>query len=245
MIKSIVIIILALVMSFNIMAINTTLNNEIKRCIGKDIQDIDKEIKKLNTQGKLKLICEKQQVITDIFIRSKDVDVDSIKVGDKLKEIYEIYPKSWIHEHDKGIMILKGKDTHYGIPTEYIIFLSEDKEHISEIQIGYTADFTRNDLPDSNSQAIELLQGKWVSQYGKIIEFDQGEIRDNQFEDFDSKQRYIITSPNEMIIYRGLGGQIDKLKLRFWVMEDNLYIFSVNTLGMPIRDTVEKFNKIN
>lgn len=245
MFRSIIIFILSFVMSFNILAIgNKDYYNDIKSYIGKSIKQIEKDVQKLHEEKKIKIISEDKTTISDIFIKDRGISVDGINVGDPLEVVYAIYPKDWIYEDEKGCIILKGKGTHYGIATQYIFFLSENKKDISEIQLGYTSNFTDQRLPQSNIEAKNLLQGKWESQYGRIIEFNENTIKDNQFDKMYSNQQYIILSPNEMIIYRNGLEKNDKMKLKFWISEEELYIFSINQLGLPIRDTVEKFNRV-
>lgn len=236
---------LSFIMSFNILAMgNKNYYNDIKSYIGKGIKEIEKDIQKLHQEKKIKIISEDQSIVSDIFIKDRGISVDGINVGDSLNVVHTIYPKDWIYEDEKGYVILKGKGTHYGVATQYIFFLAENKKDISEIQLGYTSNFTDKELPQSNTEAKKLLQGKWESQYGRIIEFNQNNIRDNQFDTIYSNQQYIIISPNEIMIYRNGLDKSDKMRLRFWISGEELYIFSMNQLGLPIKDTVEKFTRI-
>lgn len=245
MFKGITIFIITLVMSFNTIAMTAAVPQiDIKSYIGKNVKELDKDIQDLSKQGKVKMICEELEYVTDIFIKDSSIPVDSIRVGDSLQSVYEVFPEAWINGHKRGIAVLLGRDTHYGIATKYIIFLTQDNETISEIQIGYTAGFTGQKLASSNREATELLQGKWQSKYGKTLEFKDGQLKDSQLDQLYNEQKYIVISPNEMILYRGLENKNEKMRLRFWVTENALYIFSVNSLGLPIRDTVEAFYKI-
>lgn len=245
MFKGIAIFIITLFMSFNTIAMGTVVPQvDIKSCIGKSIAELDKNIQVLSKQGKVKLICEDLEYVTDIFVKDSSIPVDSIRVGDSLESVYEVFPGAWINNHKRGIAVLLERDTHYGIATKYIIFLTQDNKTISEIQLGYTAGFTGENLATSNREANQLLQGKWQSKYGKILEFKDGQLKDSQLDKLYNEQRYIVISPNEMILYRGLENKNEKMSLRFWVTENTLYIFSVNSLGLPIRDTVEEFYKV-
>lgn len=245
MIKYGVILITSLLLCFSSFAgINKSKKIDIKSYIGQELVSLEQSITSLQEAKDIKILADSNNIITDIFVKTKEINIDSIRVGDKIDKIYEVYPKDWIYTYDKGLMILKGKGSHYGVVTEYIVYISEDQKHISEIQLGYTSPFTRELLPQSQEAANKLLQGRWESKQGRVIEFKNGMITDNVFDKLYKQQNYILIAPNEMIIYRSTNNQCDKAKLKFWVTKDKLYIFTVNNIGLPIRDTVEEFKRI-
>lgn len=245
MFRSMAILVMSFMMVFNTMAAGKTdYKIDIKNYIGAMYEGLPKDIKELEADKKIN-IDYKDGVITNINIKDNKMIVDSIRIGDTLSSVAEIYPKAWVVTNDTGVTILLGRGIHYGVATEYISYLSKDGESISEISLGYTADFTKELLPISNKEANELLQGQWKSAKGKDVAFNKGILSDSIFDKLYDNQEYKVIAPNEIIIYRYTNSNHEKVRLKFWVTKDKLYTFAVDKLGIPIKETIEKFDKVN
>ncbi|MEG1829963.1 MAG: hypothetical protein RR309_11195 [Cellulosilyticaceae bacterium] len=246
MFRGMVVLVMSFMMVCNAMAVGKIdYKVDIKSYIGTLYNKLPEEIKALEDNKKIDMIYKEQGVITDIHIKDSKIVVDSIKIGDTLTSIAPIYPEAWMTNVEDGVIILLGKDSHYGIVTNYIAYLSEDDKTISEIRMGYTAEFTSALLPESNEEAKELLQGIWQSEKDKKIVYKKGKLSDSVFDKIYDRQEYKVIAPNEMIIYRSIKDSSEKVRLKFWVTQHELYTFAVDKLGVPIKESIEKFNKIN
>lgn len=245
MFRSIVVVVMSFMMVFNVMGLGKIEPKvKIKEYIGIAYSKLPKEIKELEADKKVVINYESQGTITEIMIKDSKIPVDSIKVGDTLSSIIQVYPEAWIVSKVNEVIILKERATHYGIPTTYITYLSEDGKKISEIRIGYIANFTKEELPTSNKEAKELLQGKWQSTKNKELIFEDSNLSDSIFNKLYDNQEYKVISPNEMIIYRYTKDNSEKVKLRFWVTQDVLYTFAVDEFEVPIKETIEVFKRV-
>lgn len=211
-----------------------------KSWVGEHLSELSNEVHKYISQNEIVLSSTPEGIITDIFIRTAQVSVDSIKVGDEAHKILQVYPKEWITSFPNYILVLKGKESSFGVATEYIIYLVQDKK-VKEIQLGYTTNFLNKKLPSSNEKAEQLLQGTWISEQDKIITFKDGVLEDSLLKDLYEYQTYRVMAPNKLLISRIKDGKIEKINLRFFVEENTLYLFDINKLGIPIIETIEKF----
>ena len=180
--------------------------------------------------------------IIALRINCRDYEVNSIEVGDSIEKIEEIYPKSWVNKEGDTIKISYGRDSHYGIATDIIIYeMSSNK--VKNIILGKTADFIDVPLPHSNQQAKELLQGKWQSQDERILSFEGNCFEDNYMDRLWDEQSYQVIAPNKLLVSRNKENQYEKLTLNFWLDESTLYLFTANDKGEPIEESIEVFSR--
>lgn len=246
MFRGIIVLVMSLMIVCRTIALgNIEFKTDICSCIGLLYDKVPEDIKKLESDKKIDILYTKDGIITDINVKDSKIIVDSMQIGSLLSSIKDVYPESWINTFDNKVVVLLGKESHYGVVTNYITYLSNDGQTISEISLGYTRGFVNKLLPPSNKEAGELLQGTWKSEKNKNIRFKQGRVSDDIFDKLYDRQEYRIISPNEMIIYRGTDNNSEKVRLRFWVTEDMLYTFVIDELGIPIEASIEKFNKVN
>lgn len=217
------------------------LNDAIpKDWLGASVQSVEDVAKKVLSTGKIKVVQNKEGIITDVFIRGTDAAIDSIRVGDSLEKVLKVYPKEWIESYPSYILVLKGRERLFGVASDYIIYRIKDQK-VEEIQLGYTNYFEEMGLPKSNEEADKLLQGEWVSEHNTQMKFEKGNLEDSLLRDLYDYQQYRVIAPNKLLIMRSKDGHVEKVYLRFLVDEDTLYIFDTNELGIPIRETVERF----
>ena len=213
---------------------------DAKTYIGNSYEELPAELDKKGievTRG------EKNE-IEGLLINRTGYTVDSIRVGDTIEKIYKIYPVEWIDTREYTIQISYGKESHYGIVTDFITYIIGKEEKVQSILIGKTAPFSDQKLPSSNKEAKRLLKGKWKSEYDRIIEFKDIEMSDSYMDNLWDNQIYTIISPNEFLIYREKENQTEKLKIKFWFSGSKLYLFTVNDRGIPIQESIEMFFKL-
>lgn len=189
-------------------------------------------------------IIDEDNIITKIQINREGYWIDSIQVGDSIDKIYKVYPEEWINAREHSIEIIYGKENHFGVATEHIIFTIGNENKVQSIILGQITPFTGLDLPNSNVEAKQYLEGKWKSNSAHILEFNGYAMKDSYLDNLWTNQSYIITSPNSLIIYRQKENQEEKVKINFWVTKDRLYVFSIDLHGKPIQESIEIFYKI-
>lgn len=214
--------------------------SNMKDYIGYDYDNLPRNLKSSGIDVKL---TEDNQVI-EILINRRGFAVDSIQIGDSIDRVYEIYPADWISTRKHTIQILYGKENHYGVATDYIIYTISKDRQVQSILFGKTTPFLKYDLAESNQVTKELLQGEWISKTGHKLTFDLYTHRDNYLDALWDKQGYIILSPNSLIIYRQQDNRSEKVKLYFWIVDKKLYLFTINEEGKPIKESIEVFIKL-
>lgn len=212
----------------------------MKDYIGCDYDNLPRNLKSSGIDVKL---TEDNQVI-EILINRKGFAVDSIQIGDSIDRVYEIYPVDWISTRKHTIQILYGKESHYGVATDYIIYTIGKDRQVQSILFGKTAPFLKYDLVESNQVAKELIQGEWISKIGHKLAFNSYTHRDNYLDSLWDKQGYIILSANSLIIYRQQDNRSEKVKLYFWIVDKKLYLFTINEEGKPIKESIEVFTRL-
>lgn len=235
-----------LIISIFIVLVNTSylkgksIASNMKDYIGYDYNNLPRNLKSIGIDVRL---TEDNQVI-EILINRRGFAVDSIQIGDSIDRIYEIYPVDWISTRKHTIQILYGKENHYGVATDYIIYTIGKDRQVQSILFGKTAPFLKYGLVESNQVAKELIQGEWISKIGHKLTFDSYTHRDNYLDSLWDKQGYIILSPNSLIIYRQQDNRSEKVKLYFWIVDKKLYLFTINEGGKPIKESIEVFTRL-
>lgn len=231
----------SLLMTVNTGALESTrqLDSREMTFIGRSYAEVKKDLKAIKGVN----IIHQGGIVRDLFIKTDELSVDGIRVGDSIEKVKRIYPKEWVHEYDTGLIVLKGATSHYNVVTHYIAYLKQGNT-ICEIQLGNTAAFTRVPLPISNSEAHEKLEGKWISDTGRILKFDKQALEDNLMDALYDNQSYRVIAPNELTIYSYMDNIICKSNIKFWIDRDTLYLFKANNLGIPIKETIECFTKV-
>lgn len=214
------------------------MQNDLLNYIGKPYTQVQNELKDIVDLQMIKT----EDRVSDFFITNPNIAINGIAIGDSEEKIKRIYPKEWVSEQANRIVVLQGSASHYGIATKYIAYITQQNK-VTEIQVGYTADFMQSPLLESNQLAYKSLQGKWRSELGRVITFKDKVMQDEIMQAVCDHQEYILLSPNEMRIYTYTKNNVSTNDLRFWIVEDNLYLFKVNPMGIPIKETVEKFVK--
>lgn len=207
----------------------------MKDYIGYTYENLPKKIK---SRGIDLVLGENNQVL-EILINRRGYTVDSVQIGDSIEKIYEVYPKEWIHTRKHTIQILYGKEDHYGIATDYIIYTISKDEQVQSILVGKTTPFLEYSLPESNKVTDELIQGEWVSRSGHKLTFNSQVFKDNYLDSLWDGQEYMILAPNTLMIYRQKGSRHEKVKLYFWILEKELYLFTIDGQGRPIKESIE------
>lgn len=237
-------IVISIVGLISILGVRTTKGEinkiDVKKYIGQAYEELPKEL----DQKGIEIKYGENKEILALLINHKNYYVDTINVGDDINKVYDIYPKEWIHKGQHTIKVSYGQESHYGVATDYIIYVLGKNEKIQSIVIGKVASFIEAPLPHSNEEAKKLLQGKWKSGAGKIIEFKEDSFSDNYMDLLWDKQIYTVITPNQLLISRQKEDQIEKLSLYFWLEEDRLYLFTINKNGIPIEESIEMFSKI-
>lgn len=212
---------------------------DAKNYVGNIYEELPKELE----QSGIEVTLGKDDEIAQLLISRKDYVVDHIKVGDEIEKIYKVYPAEWVNTRDHTIQVSYGKESHYGITTDYITYVTGEKNKIQSIIIGKTASFIDEPLPSSNQEAKKLLEGKWQSEQNRIVEFSEEEMKDSYMDELWEKQTYTVLTPNKILICREKKNQTEKLKLNFWLVDSKLYLFAINDKGMPIQESIEVFSK--
>lgn len=215
----------------------------IEGYINGDIAEIEIEKQNELERKGIKVISNDKSLIQEIQILNQEYALNSIQIGDTKEKIYQVYLKDEIHEYENHIYIEKGQETHYGVVTEYIKYIIGTDGVIQETRKGYTTPFTNVPLPESNQAAKLLLEGEWVSDQGRILDFQEDTVEDSYLDALWNKQKYIILSPNEMMIIREKEEVVEKVKIKFWLDSDKLYIFAIDEDGIPIEQSIEMFMK--
>ncbi|MGL4737498.1 MAG: hypothetical protein ACRCW2_08630 [Cellulosilyticaceae bacterium] len=211
-----------------------------KDWLGESFKHVEEASKKLLSKKEIKVIQNQEGIVTDVFLRGTNIAIDSIRVGDPMEKILKVYPSDWVETYPNYVLILKGKEKLFGVASDYIIYRIKNNK-VEEIQIGYTTYFENVMLPKSNEEAELLLQGEWLSEHNTHMKFDNGHLENNLLKDLYDYQQYKVISPNKLLISRSKDGKVEKIYLRFFVGNETLYLFDVNELGIPIRETVEEF----
>lgn len=216
---------------------------DIRQYLGKAETEISFDVEQVMKRKGIQLVTDENNEIMEIQLLHRDYQVNGICVGDSIEKIYDIYPEDWIVKDANHIWIGMGDINHFGIVTEYIIFVLNDSDIIQEIRLGYTTEFTKVDLPESNKVADDLLQGTWLSKENRELVFNEGILSDNILDAIWDKQFYTVVEPNKMIIKRIKSSQSESVMMNFWVCEDTIYLFAVNDRGIPIEKSIETFIK--
>lgn len=211
-----------------------------KTWLGEPFQSVEEASKRLMQKNEVRALQNQEGIVTDIFIKGRNIAVDSIKVGDPIEKVLKVYPEEWIEVYPNYVLILKGKEKLFGVASEYIVYGVQEHK-VQEIQMGYTTYFRNITLPQSNEEAERLLQGEWISEHNIHMKFDNGHLENNLLRDLYDYQQYKVISPNKLLISRLKDGKVEKVYLRFFIGKDTLYLFDINELGIPIRETVEQF----
>lgn len=207
--------------------------------IGKSYEEgLPKELK----QKGIEIKYGSNNEIIALRIHCKDYEVDSIEVGDSIEKIEKVYPKSWMNKDENTIKISYGRESHYGVATDMIVYVMNHNK-VESIIIGKTAEFMDIPLPNSNKQAKELLQGKWQSQNERILNFGEDFFQDNYMDVLWDEQSYQVITPNKLLLSRNKENQSEKLTLNFWIDESTLYLFTTNEKGIPIEKSIEVFSR--
>ncbi|MEG0371713.1 MAG: hypothetical protein RR324_05745 [Cellulosilyticaceae bacterium] len=212
---------------------------DVKQYIGQSYEALPQ---KMHCEG-IDIVQDEEGQVLEIFINREGYMVDAIQVGEKIEKIYDIYPEEWINTREYTIQVTYGQESHYGVATDYIIYTIGKDKHVQSILFGKTAYFTKGALPSSNKDTQKLIEGVWESNLGHIIQFSKYQMADNYLDSLWDNQQYIIFSPNSLIIFRKKQDQVDQIKLNFWIYNDTLYIFSLDQQGIPIRNSIEVFNR--
>ncbi|MDU6856044.1 MAG: hypothetical protein ACLSH8_13140 [Zhenhengia sp.] len=213
---------------------------DIQAYIGKSYEE---ELPKELEQKGIEVKYGDNNEVLALLINRKNYEVDSIEVGDSVDKIEEIYPKEWINKGKHTVKISYGRESHYGVATDFIIYVIGNNNKIQSIIIGKTAEFIDSPLPDSNKQAKELLQGKWRSQDERVLSFEEDLFNDTYMDVLWDQQTYKVIAPNRLMLSRQKEEQSEKLTLNFWLDESKLYLFTINEKGMPIEESIEVFSK--
>ena len=214
--------------------------DNMKDYIGYNYNSLPKNLKSSGIDIRL---TENNQVI-EMLINRRGFAVDSIQIGDPIDKVYEIYPTDWISTRKHTIQIVYGKEDHYGVATDYIIYTISKDRQVQSILFGKTTPFLDYELAESNQAAKELIQGEWISKIGHKLTFESYVHRDNYLDSLWNKQGYIIISPNSLMIYRYEESRSEKVKLYFWILDKELYIFTIDRDGKPIKESIEVFTRL-
>lgn len=216
---------------------------DIAHYLGTSNELLDIDIQATVRQKGIQFIKDKDNEVIEIQLLDPHYRINGIAVGDSVSKIYEIYPSEWIAKQPNHIWVGMGASNHFGIITEELTFILGSTNLIQEIRLGYTTEFTKIDLPESNQEAVDLLQGRWLSTENRELVFDKGILGDNILDNIWEKQYYTITQPNEVLIKRVKEGQIERVKIKFWIDETSMYLFVIDDRGVPIGKSIERFIK--
>ncbi|MGL4362599.1 MAG: hypothetical protein ACRCSG_04945 [Cellulosilyticaceae bacterium] len=219
------------------------MTQDLKVYLGEITDSLPKELIKLNQDGGISWIIDEEQRIQEITLKDDTYTMLGISIGDNISKISEIYGDNKIVRKNDYIWIGFGELNNYDVVTKEAKFILNEENNIKEIVYKFTAPFTQNPIPASNTEAKRLLEGEWVSIYDRTLIFKDGIIYDNILDDIWEQQSYSVIAPNKVLIKRRKENQAEGVMLNFWIDEKQLAIFLVDEHGVPIEKTIEIFNK--
>ncbi len=215
-------------------------NPDIFKYVGKNIEDIPDYLLAEMYYHKVYLEVNEIGSIITISTQSPHYTLGDISVGDKLSKVTIPNEQAGLRLEEDYMSVPVLESKHFGVVTQEMrIYFSE--ERINKLEKRYIADKPLNTLPITNEAAIDAIEGEWLSDKNRTLTFNRGILSDNILDTLWNKQYYQVVAPNELLITRKSNLYEESHRMYFWVTEKYLYLFAIDSKGIPLNDTLETF----